>query len=130
MPKLTDLRDQTCIVGIGETAYTRGTPKSALELALEASLGAIEDAGIKPEAIDAVVLPAGAGSGGTAGDFCANFGLRDLHYTVSLQEMGGAMCVSSIESAAVALANGIANYVLIPLCSFFYSGRRAREFYN
>ena len=32
MPALSDLRDQACIVGIGETDYTRGTPKSALEL--------------------------------------------------------------------------------------------------
>ena len=40
MPALTDLRNQACLVGIGETDYTRGTPKSALELALEASLGA------------------------------------------------------------------------------------------
>ena len=127
MPELTDLRDRTCIVGIGETAYTRGTPKSALELALEASILAIEDAGIKPEAIDAVILPAGAGSGGTAGDFIANFGLPDLHYTTSLQEMGGAMCVSALESAVVALASGIAYYALIPLCSRFYSGRKARQ---
>src|SRR5919109_4032765 len=127
MPELTNLRDRTCIVGIGETPYTRGTPKSALELALEASMGAIADAGIKPEVIDAVILPAGAGSGGTAGDFCANLGLRDLHYTTSLQEMGGAMCVSALESAAVALATGVAHYALIPLCSRFYSGRRARH---
>ena len=88
MPALTDLRDQACIVGIGETDYTRGTPKSALELALDASLGAIEDVGIQPGDIDAVILPNGAGSGGTAGDFCANLGLQDLHYTTSLQEMG------------------------------------------
>ena len=40
MPALTDLRDQACIVGIGETDYTRSTPESALELALDASLGA------------------------------------------------------------------------------------------
>ena len=99
MPALTDLRDQACLVGIGETDYTRGTPKSALELALEASLGAIEDAGLQPGDIDAVILPNGAGSGGTAGDFCANLGLQDLHYTTSLQEMGGAMCVSAVESA-------------------------------
>ena len=127
MPELTDLRDRTCIVGIGETAYTRGTTKSALELALEASMGAIEDAGIKPEAIDAVILPGGAGGGGTAGDFIANLGLPDLHYTTSLQEMGGAMSVSALESAAVALATGIAHYALIPLCSRFYSGRKARQ---
>ena len=127
MPGLTDLRDRTCIVGIGETAYTRGTTKSALELALEASMGAIEDAGIKLEAIDAVILPGGAGGGGTAGDFIANLGLPDLHYTTSLQEMGGAMSVSALESAAVALATGIAHYALIPLCSRFYSGRKARQ---
>ena len=65
MPELSYLREQTCIVGIGETAYTRGTPKSALELALEASMSAIADAGLAPEAIDAVILPGGAGSGGT-----------------------------------------------------------------
>ena len=82
------IRDRTCIVGIGETAYTRGTKKSALELALEASVSAIEDAGIKPQVIDAVILPAGAGGGGTAGDFIANLGLEYLHYTASLQELG------------------------------------------
>ena len=109
MPELQYLRDQTCIVGIGETAYTRGTAKSALELALEASMGAIEDAGIAPEVIDAVILPGGAGSGGTAGDFCANLGLQDLHYTTSLQEMGGAMCVSAVESAAVACKSRASN---------------------
>lgn len=127
MPELSYLREQTCIVGIGETTYTPGTPKSALELALEASMAAITDAGLAPEAIDAVIPPGGAGSGGTAGDFCANLGLQDLHYTTSLQEMGGAMCVSAVESAAVALASGIAHYALIPLCSRFYSGRKARH---
>src|SRR6266446_9992331 len=100
MPELTELRDRTCLGGIGETAYTRGTKKSALELALEASISAIEDAGIKPEVIDAVILPGGAGSGSTAGDFIANLGLPDLRYTTSLQELGGAMCVSAVESAA------------------------------
>lgn len=49
MPELQYLREQTRLVGIGETAYTRGTPQSALELALEASLSAIEDAGIAPD---------------------------------------------------------------------------------
>lgn len=127
MSEHAELRDRTCIVGIGETAYTRGTKKSALELALEASVSAVEDAGIKPEAIDAVILPGGAGGGGTAGDFIANLGLQDLHYTASLQEMGGAMSVSAVECAASALAAGIAHYVLIPLCSRFYSGRRARQ---
>jgi acetyl-CoA acetyltransferase len=127
MPVLDDLKDKVCIVGIGETRYTRGTAKTALELSLEATLAAIDDAGIKPAAIDAVILPGGAGGGGTAGDFIANLGLPDLHYTTSLQEMGGAMCVAALESAATALASGIASYALIPLCCRFYSGRKARQ---
>ncbi|HVN89691.1 MAG TPA: thiolase family protein [Candidatus Binataceae bacterium] len=127
MSDLTSLRDRVCIVGIGETAYTRGTDKSALELSLEASMAAIADAGIKPEVIDSVILPGGAGGGGTAGDFIANLGLEDLRYTTSLQEMGGAMCVSALESAATVIACGIANYALIPLTCRFYSGRKARQ---
>src|SRR6516164_2405514 len=112
MTDQTGLKDRTCIVGVGETAYTRGTEKSALELALEASVLALDDAGLKPDAIDAVILPGGAGGGGTAGDFIANFGLTDLRYTTSLQEMGGAMSVSAVECAATALATGVANYAL------------------
>ncbi len=119
------LRDRTCIVGIGDTPYTRGTEYTGLQLALQASLRAIDDAGIKASDIDAVILPAGARSGGTAGDFCANLGIKDLHFTASLQEMGGAMAVSSVEAAASALASGIASCALIPLASVFYSSRRA-----
>ncbi len=121
------MRDKTCIVGTGSTPYTRGTDKPALVLALEASLSAVRDAGIRPQDIDAVILPAGVASGGTAGDFCANFGIRDLHYTASLQEMGGAECVAAVETAALALVGGVASHVLIPMCSLMFSGRRARE---
>ena len=42
------LREKAAISGIGETAYTRGTTKSGLALQLEASLKAIDDAGLKP----------------------------------------------------------------------------------
>ena len=54
---------------------------------------------------DAVILPGGAGGGGTAGDFIANLGIPDLHYTTSLQEMGGAMCVAALESAATTMGS-------------------------
>ena len=49
------LREAAAISGIGETAYTRGTSKSALALQLEASLAAIADAGLSPRDIDGVV---------------------------------------------------------------------------
>ena len=40
------LKDQACIVGVGETAYTRGSGKSVLRLVLEAAKNAIDDAGL------------------------------------------------------------------------------------
>ena len=45
------LRDKAAVSGIGETAYTRGTPKGGLALQLEASLAAIADAGLSPRDI-------------------------------------------------------------------------------
>ena len=45
------LRDKAAISGVGDTAYTRGTTKSGLALQLEASLRAIEDAGLSPRDI-------------------------------------------------------------------------------
>jgi len=63
------LKDQACVVGIGETKYSRGTPFSDLELGLQASMTAIEDAGLKPRDIDAVIIPGGFGT--TAGDYAA-----------------------------------------------------------
>ena len=41
-----ELRDRCAIVGIGNTAYTRGTDRSVTELHLEASLLALNDAGM------------------------------------------------------------------------------------
>ena len=42
------LRDKACVTGIGETAYVRGSTKTAFELQMEASLKAIRDAGLDP----------------------------------------------------------------------------------
>jgi acetyl-CoA acetyltransferase len=119
---VSEITDRACLVGVAETRYCRGTDKSPLELGLEAATAAIEDAGIKPEAIDGLVLPLGSISGGTAGDYIANLGLPDLRFTASLQEMGGACNVASVEAATTALATGAANYVLIPLARLAYSG--------
>ena len=48
-------KDMACIIGVGETAYTRGTEKTSLELQLEAIVAACDDAGISPKEIDGYV---------------------------------------------------------------------------
>ena len=115
------LRDKAAISGVGDTAYTRGTQKSGLALQLEASLKAIEDAGLSPRDIDGVI-PYFPG-GGIAEDFIANLGLPDL--TLSLfVPMGGATCVAAIQSAAMAVATGVCKHVLISVGRTGYSGAR------
>lgn len=102
---MQSLKDQACIVGVGETEYTRGTDKSPLRLGLEASLAAIRDAGLKPQDIDGIIGP-------DAEDYAANLGIEDLRYT-SAHNLGGAKNVAALQTAAMALSLGIARNVLI-----------------
>lgn len=115
------LRDKAAISGIGETAYTRGTTKSGLALQLEASLKAIDDAGLGPRDIDGVI-PYFPG-GGIAEDFIANLGLPDLALSAFVP-MGGATCVAALQMAAMAVATGVCRNVLISVGRTGYSGAR------
>ncbi len=115
------LREKAAISGIGETAYTRGTTKSGLALQIEASLKAIEDAGLSPRDIDGLI-PYFPG-GGIAEDFVANLGLPDLTLSAFIP-MGGATCVAALQTAAMAVATGVCKNVLISVGRTGYSGAR------
>jgi acetyl-CoA acetyltransferase len=106
------LADKAIVSGVGETVFARETNRSQLALTLEASLAAIADAGLDPRDIDGVI-PYGAG-GIIAEDFITNFGLPDLRYSATTP-MGGASPVAALQSAAMAVATGIARHVLIAL---------------
>ncbi len=118
------LRDQACIAGIGETAYGRapGSGKSELALMLDAALAALTDAGLSPRDVDGVMTPIW---GASAEDFAVNFGIEDLRYAAQVN-MGGASSVVALQSAAMAVAFGVAKAVLIPFGWNGYSGRRVR----
>ncbi len=49
------LRDKYCIVGIGETSYSKKSGRTVLDLASEACKKAIDDAGVKRSDIDGIV---------------------------------------------------------------------------
>ena len=104
------LRDKACVSGIGETAYMRGSTKTAFELQIEASLKAVADAGLTPRDIDGVI-PIGIVSG-TADDFIENFGIPDLRFSAVIPH-GGASPVMALQCAAAAVAAGACNHVLI-----------------
>tara|TARA_R110000787_G_scaffold8220_4_gene27395 strand:- start:33374 stop:34558 length:1185 start_codon:yes stop_codon:yes gene_type:complete len=104
-----DFRDKAAIVGIGETAYTRGAERPSAEMMLEATRIAIEDAGLKPSDIDGLVLPPVLI---TAEEIAANLGIEDLRYSVSIN-MGGASPVTALQSAAMAIAAGVAKNIAV-----------------
>jgi acetyl-CoA acetyltransferase len=109
------------IAGIGNTAYTRGTDRSTLELHLEASLAALADAGLTPADVDGVLPSANAGR--SAEDFIVNLGLRDLSFAPTAH-MGGASLLSSVRNACLAIEAGVASCVLVPAGRRGYSGER------
>lgn len=115
------LFEKAAVTGIGETAYVRGTDRSALSLQFEACLKAIADAGLRPGDIDGV-LPYYAG-GAIAEDFIANLGLEDLRLAAAIP-MGGASCVAALQTAAMAVATGVCKHVLISVGRIGFSGPR------
>jgi acetyl-CoA acetyltransferase len=117
---MQSLKDAACIVGVGESEFTRGTNKTDFQITLEASMNAIYDAGLSPHDIDGIVGPP---IGSPAEHFAANLGIEDLRYAVTVHT-GGASCVTGLQSAAMAIASGIATNVLVPMGWLGYSAMR------
>ncbi len=119
------MKDKACIVGVGESAYTRDVElsKSVLAIQLEASMRAIEDAGLSPKQIDGI-LPSQYGP--TTEEIAANLGIEELRYT-STVHMGGAAAVASLQHAAMAVSSGVADRVLLVSGWNGYSMQRARN---
>jgi acetyl-CoA acetyltransferase len=122
--RVLSLRDQACIVGIGETDYCRapGSGKSELALMLEATRTALADAGLEARDVDGIMTPIW---GSSAEELAVHLGIEDLRYAVQVN-MGGASSVVGLQSAATAVAFGLASTVLIPFAWNGFSGRRVR----
>ena len=122
------MKNQACIVGIGETKYTRGSGSglSLVGLQLQAAVHAIADAGLSNRQIDGLMPFPGLG---TAEEFAANLGIENLSYAATIN-MGGAAPVASLQSAAMAVSSGVADYVLILGGWNAYSGSRTRQAVN
>lgn len=109
---MESLRNAACIVGIGETAVCRkpGSGLNVIALQLRAITAALEDAGLKGGDIDGIMPFMKHGS---AEVFAANIGCNNLRFNAQLH-IGGAAPVAALKLAAMAVATGGANYVLVP----------------
>lgn len=119
-PDLRQLSDRACIVGIGETDYSRASGRSVAVLASQAARGAIRDAGLEPRDIDAI-LPYVQGPG--ADEMAAQLGIADLRYSAIIK-MGGATAVANLQAAALLIHTGVARHVLVYCARNGRSGTR------
>ena len=118
------LAGRCAIAGVGNTAYSRGTDQTTLELHLSAALRALDDAGLTPVDVDGLMPNEMAGT--LAEDFILNLGIRDLRFSTTART-GGASFVTAIQSACMAVACGVARCVLVVAGRRGYSAQRVSK---
>jgi acetyl-CoA acetyltransferase len=115
-------RDRAAITGVGYTPLRRSSGVSVEALALQASLGAIHDAGLAPRDIDGVVSFAVGDSVGVR-SVAQALGLESSNWYVDLFG-GGSFSCAAVAHAAMAVALGLCRHVLVYRALNGRSGRR------
>lgn len=121
--EIDDIRGEVAITGVGESAYSGASGRSAKAMALEAVERAIADAGLTAAEIDGLMSTRNVADQITPEDFHAYFGTtHDLWYS----EDGGAMiwAATCVAPAAAALRAGKARHI-VNVFAVDWASRRA-----
>lgn len=104
------MRRKTAVVGIGQTEFSKNSGRTEWELALEAILAALADAGIEPREVDGIVRY--AYDNVTPAMLVRTLGIRDLRWYGEIPFGGIAQC-GVVAQAAAAIVSGIASTVVV-----------------
>lgn len=103
------ISNQAAIVGIGATEFSKNSGRSELRLAVEATLSALEDAGIDRTEVDG--LSTYTMDNNPEIELFRAIGGKQLKFFSRIHYGGGAAC-APIAHAAMAVATGVANVVV------------------
>jgi acetyl-CoA acetyltransferase len=100
----------TLVAGIGATEFSKDSGRSTMQLAAEASLAAIGDAGLRPRDIDGMVTFTVDGNDEL--ELMRNLGVEEITWW-SRTPGGGVGACATVQHAAAAVASGTADAVLV-----------------
>ncbi len=103
------LKNKTAIIGIGQTAFSKGLGKSEISIAIESSKKAIADAGLTPADVDGIVRFDIDNS--QEDELAYALGINGLKFFATCPWGGGAGA-NTVQLAAMAVATGQASNVL------------------
>ena len=113
---------KAAIVGIGATEFSKNSGRSELQLALEACVAACDDAGIEPSQVNG--LSTFTMETNPESEILRGLGIPELTHFSRIHFGGGAPC-ATVQYAAMAVASGVADYVL---CYRAFNERSGRRF--
>ena len=106
------IRREVAIVGIGQTAYAKALPGTAWDLALEAVLGALADAGLEPRDVDGICRFAPPFEPVSEPQLVRALGLPELRFFAE-SPLGGEALGAVLAHAAAAVMAGLASTVVV-----------------
>ena len=124
MSPTSPLRDRAAIAGIGQTEFSKRSGRSELQLAAEAARAALADAGIDTREVDGMVTYTLDSTNEI--ELVRNLGVPELTFYARVPYGGGGTCAVVLQ-AAMAVATGAANVVLVYRAFNERSGRRFGE---
>jgi len=100
---------KAAIAGIGATEFSKDSGRSELQLAIEATKAALDDAGLTPADVDGMVTYTGDSNNEI--EIARSIGTPELTFFSRIHHGGGAAC-GTIQQAAMAVATGVAEVVV------------------
>src|SRR3954469_18668468 len=111
----------TAIVGIGQTEFSKDSGRSELQLAAEAVVAALDDAGLRPDQVDGMVTFTQDSNDELA--VARSVGVPELRWTARTPGGGGGAS-ATVQLASAAVEAGMADAVVIYRAFNERSGRR------